>query len=249
MKHNLIYAAVFAFSLTALESFSPLVQEPQKCLGKTVIVSSTVDSSDTISLRSEIQSNLDVLVRAAETKKEDSESVYQSLSELEKQMRRYRKADASVAASMQEQLNGSWRLIFTTGTAKSQQRLSGGRINYFPLKAVQSFNTTASPMTIENGIYVGDFPILKFQGRMEFDQRKCRLEFDFDRLQVLQFVDINLGKGKAAELGAKSGLGSESNVANASKDKSAFFNWISADSDIATARGGGGGLALWKRID
>ena len=26
-----------------------------------------------------------------------------------------------------------------------------------------------------------------------------------------------------------------------------FFNWISADEQIATARGGGGGLALWKR--
>jgi hypothetical protein len=26
-----------------------------------------------------------------------------------------------------------------------------------------------------------------------------------------------------------------------------FFNWISADERIATARGGGGGLALWKR--
>ena len=27
----------------------------------------------------------------------------------------------------------------------------------------------------------------------------------------------------------------------------AFFNWISADAEIATARGGGGGLALWQR--
>lgn len=37
--------------------------------------------------------------------------------------------------------------------------------------------------------------------------------------------------------------------ANAEKrDKSAFFNWISADATIATARGGGGGLALWKRV-
>ena len=29
--------------------------------------------------------------------------------------------------------------------------------------------------------------------------------------------------------------------------KKPFFNWISADSNIATARGGGGGLALWQR--
>jgi hypothetical protein len=31
--------------------------------------------------------------------------------------------------------------------------------------------------------------------------------------------------------------------------KRAFFNWITADDRIATARGGGGGLALWKRVD
>jgi hypothetical protein len=43
-------------------------------------------------------------------------------------------------------------------------------------------------------------------------------------------------------------LGSESNVKNAQKDKAAFFNWISADDKIATARGGGGGLALWTRV-
>ena len=30
--------------------------------------------------------------------------------------------------------------------------------------------------------------------------------------------------------------------------KKAFFNWVSADQDVAVARGGGGGLALWKRV-
>ena len=29
--------------------------------------------------------------------------------------------------------------------------------------------------------------------------------------------------------------------------KKPFFNWISADGLIATARGAGGGLALWQR--
>ncbi len=53
----------------------------------------------------------------------------------------------------------------------------------------------------------------------------------------------------AAKIGASTGLGSDSNVKNAQKDKKAFFNWISADKNIATARGGGGGLALWKRIE
>ena len=43
------------------------------------------------------------------------------------------------------------------------------------------------------------------------------------------------------------GLGSENNVELVEKGAKPFFNWISADKDIATARGGGGGLALWKR--
>jgi hypothetical protein len=59
---------------------------------------------------------------------------------------------------------------------------------------------------------------------------------------------INLGQGQAAQIGASSGLGSDSNVVNAKRDRKAFFNWIAADYSIATARGGGGGLALWKRV-
>ena len=43
------------------------------------------------------------------------------------------------------------------------------------------------------------------------------------------------------------GLGSDNNVELVEKGAKPFFNWISADRDIATARGGGGGLALWKR--
>ena len=54
-------------------------------------------------------------------------------------------------------------------------------------------------------------------------------------------------KGGAEELGAATGLGAKNNVQRAKSGKKAFFNWISADSEIATARGGGGGLALWRR--
>ena len=65
-------------------------------------------------------------------------------------------------------------------------------------------------------------------------------------IAVLGFK-FDLPKGGAEELGAATGLGSKSNVENAKKGKKAFFNWISADDEVATARGGGGGLALWKR--
>ena len=83
-----------------------------------------------------------------------------------------------------------------------------------------------------------------------------QVEFDFDRIDIfhpttpaltIQFPNHVVPSYE--QIGAKTGLGSQNNVENAEKGKAAFFNWISADGDIATARGGGGGLALWKRVD
>ena len=51
------------------------------------------------------------------------------------------------------------------------------------------------------------------------------------------------------KIGAASGLGSKNNKDLIVKQKKKpFFNWISANENIATARGGGGGLALWRRV-
>jgi hypothetical protein len=188
-----------------------------------------------------------ILERAAETKQEDSDAVQQALADLEKAARAAAKQDKTAASTLLQNLNGDWRLVFTTGTAKTQERF--GKVNYFPLKAIQSFSTLQEPMGIENGIYVGDWVALKFSGTMEFDLIKRRLEFDFDTVALFDGAwKVPLKAGEAAGLGAKSGLGSESNVKNAAKGNKAFFNWISANDKIATARGGGGGLALWKRV-
>lgn len=199
--------------------------------------------SETAVAEPSLDDNLTLLKRAAETKQEDSDAVFEALSALEKQMRQAARENPDIAQSVLDNLNGDWRLVFTTGTKDSQKR-NGGRINYFPLKAVQSFRTDG--MKIENGIYFGDFPALKFGGEFEFNLKSRKLEFDFNRVTLLGFLDIKLGQNDAAELGAKSGLGSKNNVTNKRKP---FFNWISADESIATARGGGGGLALWKRVD
>jgi PAP_fibrillin len=187
---------------------------------------------------------LDILTRAAETKSEDSDIVLQALVDLERLVRIEARQNERYATELLRNLNGSWRLIFTTGTKNTQDKI--GKINYFPIKAVQSFDTVS--MAIENGIYVGDFRLVQFAGTFDYDAVKRRIEFDFTKLTLLQLIDLSIGRGQAAQMGAKSGLGSNSNVANAAKDKRAFFNWISANADIATARGGGGGLALWKRV-
>mmetsp|Transcript_29639 Transcript_29639/g.45312 ORF Transcript_29639/g.45312 Transcript_29639/m.45312 type:complete len:261 (-) Transcript_29639:208-990(-) len=180
---------------------------------------------------------------AVETKNEDPDEVLNALESLEKLMREKRKAEGEgVAQEVLDNLTGDWRLIFTTGTKKTQDR--SGNINYFPLKAIQSFT---DQMEIENGIYLFDFEAIKFKGDFEFSLKKSKLEFNFDQISIFGFT-INLKKDEAAKIGASTGLGAESNVKNAQKDKKAFFNWISADDNIATARGGGGGIALWQRV-
>lgn len=200
-----------------------------------------------------INDSLKVLYRAAETKQEDSDVVYQALMDLEQGMRRIRQQQRSqqgndngklsVAAQIREQLTGRWQLVFTTGTAKTLQKTGGRRINYFPLTAIQSFNTTAQ--TIANGIYFGgtDWAFLEFVGTMEWDETKCRVNFDFDQLQLFNGgVKIPLKPMAVGDAAAAAP------ALDSKKKKLPFFNWISADERIATARGGGGGLALWKRV-
>ncbi len=145
-------------------------------------------------------------------------------------------------------ISGEWRLIFTTGT-KERQKKSGGRVNYFPLKAIQKFDASTTPMIIENGIYgPWDIPLIRFSGDFDYDVRRRKLEFDFDMIEILGLLKIKLGRKDVAKIGGNLGLGSANNEKLADMGRRAFFDWISADDEIATARGGGGGLALWKRV-
>ena len=121
-------------------------------------------------------------------------------------------------------------------------------MNYFPLKAIQTFDATTQPKIIENGIYAWDLPLIRFSGDWDFNQRKRKLEFDFDLIEIFGLIKIKLGRKDVAKIGASTGLGSAGNEKLAESGRRAFFDWISADEDIATARGGGGGLALWKRV-
>jgi len=197
-------------------------------------------------LDDQIDGCLAVLNSAADTKTEDPEAVVTALESLEQLARQKAKADPTFAGDVLTNLNGSWRLIFTTGTRQTQDRIRK-TVNYFPVKAVQSFDTSTDPCGIENGIYLGDLALIKFSGPFDFDLVRRKLEFDFTKIAVLGF-EIRIKGEDAARIGASTGLGSESNVKNSEKGKRPFFNWISADANIATARGGGGGLALWKRV-
>ena len=197
----------------------------------------------------EIQDAKALLCRAAETKLENPDRVLDALECLERNCKQKFKEDsAAFSKDIMDNISGEWRLIFTTGT-KERQKKSGGRVNYFPLKAIQKFDATVEPKVIENGIYAWDLPLLRFSGDFDFDERRRKLEFDFDLIEILGLIKIKLGRKDVAKIGASTGLGSANNEKLADSGRRAFFDWISADESIATARGGGGGLALWKRVD
>ena len=184
-----------------------------------------------------------LLERASTTKSEPPNAVVSALLDLEKLMRAKNKADDNATSRETfAKLDGSWRLVFTTGTVDTQKKL--GQINYFPIKAVQSFDTKR--LAISNGIYFGDTAVVKFYGPFSFSEKSRKIEFDFDSIAIFG-VKINLSKGGAAKIGQQTGLGSENNVELVKKGAQPFFNWILASENIAVARGGGGGLALWRR--
>lgn len=238
---------VFAFAPTRSTRTGTMIHQ-SKYNPKTQS-SHTLFAATDIDYNTEIQTNTEFLTKASVTKCEDPQEVFTALEALEKLMRQKRKAEGEqVAQNTLDNLTGEWRLVFTTGTKKTQDRI-GGKINYFPLKAIQKFDATTEPMFIENAIYAGDLSLIKFKGDFEFSLKKSKVEFQFDQISLFSLFDINLGKEDAAKIGASTGLGSDSNVVNAKKDKKAFFNWISADDNIATARGGGGGIALWTRVE
>lgn len=229
-----------------------------------------------------VEQAVGTLKRAAATKAVGSDAVVNALLCVERRMREACKMEPRLAAAQLEKLDGSWRLIFTTGTLDTQARLGGNsararalhraarrerrptrlaaarpprapsaEINYFPLAAVQRFDTKPSPMRIENGIYLDDrarSPLIRFSGAFEWLLPQRRLEFDFDRISLFgDSLAFDLPKGGAAELGAASGLGSKGNTALQKQGKKPFFLWAYADDSIAIARGAGGGIALWQR--
>jgi len=197
-----------------------------------------------------------ILRKAAVDKSTSPDEVIEQLLNLEKLMRQKNKLDeGATSRDTIRNLNGAWRLVFTTGTINTQKKI--GKINYFPIKAVQTFNTDTTPYTISNGIYVGTFPLLRFTGEFEWKEKLRKLVFDFDAVFVLG-LRIGIKKGDAVKIGSSTGLGSEDKLSSVDEQigdgssssgsgSTPMFLWISANEDIATARGGGGGLALWKR--
>ena len=110
------------------------------------------------------------LCRVAATSREaDPDTVCEAMLTVEKGMRDTAKADGGeLSRSTLQSLDGAWRLVFTTGTVEMQSKL-GRKIDYFPLRATQTFDTRTNAIT--NGIYVGSFALVRFFGSFEWRTR------------------------------------------------------------------------------
>ena len=78
-------------------------------------------------------------------------------------------------------------------------------------------------------------------------------DFDYDAAEAEIGIRVRHHRRRKdiAKIGGAKKLGSGSSSNNEKLTESgrrAFFDWISADDEIATVRGGGGGLALWKQV-
>jgi hypothetical protein len=68
-------------------------------------------------------------------KKTEPDKIVENLLSLEKLMRSKNKLDDDATSRETfKYLDGTWRLVFTTGTIDVQKKT--GRVNYFPLKVV-----------------------------------------------------------------------------------------------------------------
>jgi hypothetical protein len=148
-----------------------------------------------------------------------------------------------------DELLGEWRLLFSSGTKKSQQRrgITLGKGFYLPnfLTASITFirdraSTSTTIGTAMNQLKIGGL-LLKFTGPCRYPGKKNLLIFDFTEIQVSLFGMI-LYQGKI-----RSGKTGEKSFEELSIAKLPFFSFFWADPNGIAARGRGGGLAMWVR--
>ena len=163
-----------------------------------------------------------------------------------------------------EQLIGTWRLCFVTGTKKSRQRagivLGAGR--YIPRFVNISLNYSSiepSPLDrgrVENRVNLAALQ-LSLTGPVRFLSPKNLLAFDFTRMN-LKLFGVTLYNGYIRAGKAEDATVKESSAVSVVREESfytdkishqAFFAYFYIGEKAIAARGKGGGLALWSRVE
>jgi hypothetical protein len=154
-----------------------------------------------------------------------------------------------------EQLLGTWRLIFVTGTKKTRQRagivLGAGR--YLPnwveislsYRAVIPDNDRHPTAEFEVGWVYNQVNLgvlqLSLHGPLKFSRKNNLLAFDFTQM-CLTVLGAKLYDGYISE-----GRSKEQAFDTERIGKQAFFNYFWLEETAIAARGKGGGLALWAK--
>ncbi len=162
-----------------------------------------------------------------------------------------------------EQLIGTWRLIFVTGTKKTRQRagivLGAGRylpkwveisLSYreiIPDNVKRSYPEGNRHPTLEfevgwvyNQVKVGALQ-LSLNGPLKLSRKNNILAFDFTQ------IDLTALGAKLYDGYLREGRAKEQAFDAAPIGKQAFFNYFWLGDNAIAARGRGGGLALWAK--
>jgi hypothetical protein len=144
-------------------------------------------------------------------------------------------------------LVGEWQLSFATGAKKSKNRagILLGKGYYFPQFIPASISFTPDAInpnigTIANQVAVG-LVCLKLTGPYKYLDKRNLLAFDFVDFEV-RILDRVVYQGKMPK---KQKI--DRDFASKSIGELPFFSFISASDHGISARGRGGGLALWVR--
>ncbi len=146
------------------------------------------------------------------------------------------------------QLLGTWRLGFITGTKRSRQRagviLGAGRFLPSWVKIHLSYLRSGSDCeqgTVQNSVALGPLQLV-LTGPTRFWQKTNMLSFDFTQMRV-SVSGLKLYSGYL-----RGGRDREAQFYEQSVKQQAFFTYFLVQDVCIAARGRGGGLALWTRV-
>jgi hypothetical protein len=147
-----------------------------------------------------------------------------------------------------QQLLGTWRLGFITGTKRSRQRagiiLGAGRFLPKWVKIHLCYSQVEPSQergTVQNSVEFGPLQLV-LTGPTQFWAKTNILAFDFTQMKVSLF-GLKLYEGYI-----RSGRDREARFYEQSIKEQAFFTYFLVQDCCIAARGRGGGLALWTRV-
>ncbi len=181
--------------------------------------------------------------------KPSPDSVVSALIEIEKESKKEKQIYKI------EQLSGNWQLCFITGTKKTRKRagivLGAGRylpnlvkitLSYFSPPDNSEISEQLEIGKVENTVEFAGFK-LSLSGPTKFIDKKNILAFDFTKITVKLF-GVKLYSGYI-----RGGQESEDKFATESVGKQAFFAYFLIQEKFIAARGRGGGLAIWRKLE